>query len=404
LNRVLVAGVAVQGLVQSSRPCLVSNLESVIFFGRFLLGDGAYVSAATVYNFIDYSELGGAHASEGDRAACRDLIKTGSRSFYAASLLLPELIREGAYALYGFCRLSDDAVDVENGNGGAVARLRARLDGVYSGQPIGEAADRCLADAVRRFAIPRATFDALMEGFDWDSEGRVYHTLVDVEAYGERVAGSVGAMMAALMGARDPAMVERACDLGVAMQLTNIARDVGEDARNGRLYLPRDWMVEAGIDPDVWLANPVFTSAIGAMTQRLLDRADALYKRADQAIARLPATVRPAIFAARLLYAEIGKVVASQKYDSVASRARTTAPRKAWLVGAAMQRAAKPVPKAILPIKDGMDRPLVAAVVNESVTLPSIQKGKPTVSDDINWVLDLFSDLEQRDRMERQRS
>jgi 15-cis-phytoene synthase len=228
-------------------------------------------------------------------------------------------------------------------------------------------------------------------------------TLVDVEAYGERVAGSVGAMMAALMDARSPALVERACDLGVAMQLTNIARDVGEDARNGRLYLPRDWMIEAGIDPQAWLANPVFTPAIGAITQRLLERADVLYKRADQAIARLPATVRPAIFAARLLYAEIGKVVASLKYDSVSTRAHTSAPRKAWLVGAAMQRAARPVPKAALPVQDGVKRALVNAVVQERASLPVIERAKPSVADDINWVLDLFSDLEHRDRMERQR-
>lgn len=361
------------------------------------------MSAATVYSFLDYANSAGLHASEEDRAACRELIKTGSRSFYAASLLLPENIREGAYALYGFCRLSDDAVDVENGNGGAVARLRARLDGVYGGQPMGEAADRCLADVVARFAIPHATFDALMEGFDWDSAGRHYHTLEDVEAYAERVAGSVGAMMAALMGSRSPAMVERACDLGVAMQLTNIARDVGEDARNRRLYLPRNWMIEDGLDPDNWLASPVFNAQIGALTRRLLARADELYRRADQAIARLPATVRPAIYAARLLYAEIGKVIASQNYDSVSTRARTSAPRKAWLVGAAMQRAAKPAPKALLPIQDGINRPLVAAVVNEIVPSVGISKAKPSVSDDINWVLDLFADLEQRDRMERQR-
>jgi 15-cis-phytoene synthase len=365
--------------------------------------DQVHVSAATIYSFENYDSGALGHASESDRAACRALIKTGSRSFYAASLLLPEAIREGAYALYGFCRLSDDAVDLENGNHGAVARLRARLDGVYSGAPMREAADLCLADVVVRFGIPRATFDALMEGFEWDAHGRHYHSLADVEAYGERVAGSVGAMMAALMNARSPALVERACDLGVAMQLTNIARDVGEDARNGRLYLPRDWMAEAGIDPDSWLQEPVFNAQIGAMTCRLLARADELYKRADQAIARLPATVRPAIYAARLLYAEIGKVVASQNYDAISTRARTTSTRKAWLVGAAMQRAAKLAPKAILPIQDGINRPLVAAVVNEKMRMPVISKARPTVTEDINWVLDLFADLEHRDRMERQR-
>lgn len=367
------------------------------------------MSAATIYSFNQDEDghiLGlrrdrSLHANDADRAACRDMIKTGSRSFYAASLLLPEQIREAAYALYGFCRLSDDAVDVENGEGSAIARLRIRLDGVYIGAPNSEAADRCLADVVRRFGIPRAMFDALMEGFEWDVAQRSYHTLQDVEAYGERVAGSVGGMMAALMDARSPAMVERACDLGVAMQLTNIARDVGEDARNGRLYLPRDWFSQAEVDADQWLTNPVFTPVIGAMTQRLLARADELYKRADQAIARLPATVRPAIYAARLLYAEIGKVVASHRFDSVSTRARTSAARKAWLVGAAMQRAAKAIPKTPLPIQDGIKRALVAAVVNETSPPLVLTKPAPTVKDDINWVLDLFSDLEQRDRQER---
>lgn len=369
------------------------------------------MSAATIYSFnqTDDVDLGlrqrsaGLHASDADRIACRDMIKTGSRSFYAASLLLPEQIREAAYALYGFCRLSDDAVDVENGEGGAIARLRVRLDAVYGGQPISEAADRCLADVVVRFGIPRAMFDALMEGFEWDVAQRSYQTLDDVEAYGERVAGSVGGMMAALMDARSPAMVERACDLGVAMQLTNISRDVGEDARNGRLYLPREWMLELSIDPDAWVKNPVFTPEIGTLTARLLARADVLYKRADQAIARLPATVRPAIYAARLLYAEIGNVVASHKYDSVTTRAHTSAGRKAWLVGAAMQRAAKAVPKAVLPVQDGIKRALVAAVVQEPAPALVLTKPPPTVKGDINFVLDLFSDLEQRDRMERSR-
>jgi phytoene synthase len=346
---------------------------------------------------------GGPLASDADRAACRDLIKTGSRSFYAASLLLPEAIRDGAYALYGFCRLSDDAVDIGQGQMGAVTRLRARLDGIYSGAPEDHAADRCLSDTVRQFAIPRALFDALMEGFEWDATGRHYHSLADVEAYGERVAGSVGGMMAALMGARSPEMVERACDLGVAMQLTNIARDVGEDAHNGRLYLPRDWMVDMGIDPEAWLACPLFEPELGQIVARLLARADELYKRADQAIARLPATVRPAIFAARLLYAEIGVVIARHKYDSLTTRATTTAGRKAWLVGAAMQRAAKPVPKARLNVEQGLQRPLVAAIVQEPLPTPQSPKAGTSVTDDIHWVIDLFAELEQRDRRARLR-
>lgn len=338
------------------------------------------------------------YATPSDRAACRDLIKTGSHSFYSASLLLPEALREAAYALYGFCRLSDDAVDVENGQGDAIARLRGRLDGVYSGRPQTEAADRCLADVVRAYGIPRAVFDALLEGFEWDVAGRTYETLADVEEYGERVAGSVGAMMAALMDVRGAAMVERACDLGVAMQLTNIARDIGEDARQGRLYIPRAWLREAGIDPASWLSQPDFSPAIAVLTERLLARAEELYRRADQAIARLPATVRPAIYAARLLYAEIGKVIRAQGYDSVSKRASTTAARKAWLVGAAMQRAARRAPKGELSIARGVGRPLVAAIVQSPPGFGPANKRKQSVTDDLNWVMDLFSDLETRDR------
>ena len=338
------------------------------------------------------------YATPSDRVACRDLIKTGSHSFYSASLLLPEALREAAYALYGFCRLSDDAVDVENGQGDAIARLRRRLDGIYSGRPQTEAADRCLADVVRAYGIPRAVFDALLEGFEWDVSERTYETLADVEDYGERVAGSVGAMMAALMGVRDAAMVERACDLGVAMQLTNIARDIGEDARQGRLYVPRAWMREEGIDPEAWLANPKFSPAIARLTERLLSRAEELYRRADQAISRLPATVRPAIFAARLLYAEIGKVVRAQGYDSISKRASTTAARKAWLVGAAMQRAARPAPKGELAIARGVSRPLVAAIVQSPPGFGPANRRGQSMKDDLNWVIDLFSDLELRDR------
>ncbi len=86
-------------------------------------------------------------------------------------------------------------------------------------------------------------------------------------------------MMSILMGARTPRILARACDLGVAMQLTNIARDVGEDARAGRLYLPLQWLRSAGIDPEAWLARPVFSAALGAVVQRLLDAADGLYAR-----------------------------------------------------------------------------------------------------------------------------
>jgi phytoene synthase len=275
-------------------------------------------------------------ASSADLAQCRAAIRVGSHSFYLASLLLPDRIRGAAYALYAFCRLSDDAVDEAGGGLTSVTRLSERLDAIYTGRPVDAAVDRALADTVEVYAIPRACFDALLEGLEWDARGRRYDTLEDVIAYAARVAASVGAMMAALMGAREMAVVARACDLGVAMQLTNIARDVGEDARAGRLYLPLNWFAEAGLDAETWLARPGFSPALGEVVARLLAEADKLYQRADAGIVALDGDVRKAIRAARLLYAEIGAEVARNGFDSVSQRAVVPKRKKLALALAAL--------------------------------------------------------------------
>ena len=339
-------------------------------------------------------------AQPADLAACREMIRTGSRSFFTASLLLPDDVREAAYALYGFCRLSDDAVDVEGGEGGSVARLRARLDRIYAGDPAPEPVDRALTDATARFAIPRTLMDALLEGLEWDVSGRTYETLSDVYAYAARVAGSVGAMMAALMGARSPDLVARACDLGVAMQLTNIARDVGEDARIGRLYLPRAWLRDVGIDPEAWLAEPVFNPEIGAVVARLLDQADQLYRRADAGIANLDPAFRPAIFAARRLYAEIGVQLKARGLDSVSRRTTVSTAWKALLVGHVLMSAAhlKPVSPAGPPLAE--TRFLVEAVVadTERLGVRGAERRRGMRADAL-WLIDLFADLEGRSRV-----
>jgi phytoene synthase len=327
------------------------------------------------------------------------MIRVGSRSFNAASRLLPEDVREGAYALYGFCRLSDDVVDLEQGGVEAVGRLRARLDRVYAQRPGADAVERALADAVVRFAIPRALLDALLEGLAWDAEGRAYETLSDVYAYAARVAGSVGAMMAALMDARSPDLVARACDLGVAMQLTNIARDVGEDARAGRLYLPRTWLRTEGVDPDAWLADPAFGPGIASVVGRLLRCADDLYKRADAGIAQLDPDFRAAIFAARHLYADIGARLERRGCDSVSMRVSTPVWRKAALLAKALRRGLKPT--ASTPAGGPLPETafLVEAVVHELVhRVPTARPARRSVDGDLAWVVDLFVSLEGRGR------
>lgn len=271
-----------------------------------------------------------------DLAACRALLSTGSRTFYAASFLLPRQIREPASALYAFCRLADDVIDLGDNSEAALASLYKRLDRAYAGEPEDTPADRAFAATVAQYSIPRTLPEALLEGFAWDAAGRSYDDLADVLAYAARVAGTVGAMMALLMGVRSENAIARATDLGIAMQLTNIARDVGEDARAGRLYLPRRWLREAGIDPDVWLRTPVFTPELGSVIGRLLDVAETLYARAGSGIASLPADCRPGIYAARYLYAEIGHQLKRDGLNSVSHRAYVPVRKKLQLLGRAV--------------------------------------------------------------------
>ena len=337
-------------------------------------------------------------------AACRTLLKGGSRTFHAASLVLPRRVADPAIALYAFCRLADDAVDLGGNRGAAVERLKERLDRAYRGQPMNFPADRAFADVVAHFSIPRELPEALLEGLAWDAEGRRYETLPELYAYAARVAGAVGAMMTLVMGQRAPEIVARACDLGVAMQLTNIARDVGEDARAGRLYLPLSWLRDAGIDPDAWLAKPVFGSEIAAIVQRLLDAADALYGRATLGIAHLPRSCRPGIYAARALYAEIGRELERCGLDSISQRAVVSTRRKLAVLGrtlALLETEWLPARKLAPAIQIDETRFLVEAVA----TMPRRDVVRPAkvgaIEDRVVWVIDLFTRLERRDQLLR---
>jgi len=268
-----------------------------------------------------------------DMEHCVEAIRHGSLSFHAASKLLPRRLRDPALALYAFCRLADDAVDLQPAKADAVLALHERLDMAYAGTPRDAPADRAFAAVIDEFGMPRELPEALLEGLAWDAMERRYASLSDLRAYSARVAAAVGAMMCVLMRVREPNALARACDLGVAMQLTNIARDVGEDAREGRLYLPTDWMHEAGITPEDFLRDPAPTPQIRAMVRRLLREADDRYAWCDAGIAELPLSCRPGIFAARHIYGGINRVVRAGDHDTVTRRARTTGRQKlGWLI------------------------------------------------------------------------
>jgi phytoene synthase len=267
-----------------------------------------------------------------DMDHCREAIRHGSLSFHAASRLLPARVRDPALALYAFCRLADDEVDLNAEKASAVLRLRDRLDLAYAGRPRNAAPDRAFTDLIAEYDMPRALPEALLEGLAWDAMEKRYDSLSDLVSYSARVAASVGAMMCVLMRVRDRNALARACDLGVAMQLTNIARDVGEDAVENRLYLPLDWFADAGRDPDAFLADPEPDPAIRDMVRRLLRSASDLYVRSEAGVKALPIDCRPGILAARYIYAGIGGRVRANGFDSVSHRARTGFGQKlGWL-------------------------------------------------------------------------
>jgi phytoene synthase len=339
-----------------------------------------------------------------DLPALRLLMRGGSKSFFAASLLLPARVRAPATALYAFCRLADDAIDEGDDPHAAMADLRQRLDLIYDGRPRLIDADRALAYVVHHHALPRLLLDALLEGFLWDAQGRRYETLADVQAYGARVAGTVGAMMALVMGARSQQALARACELGVAMQLTNIARDVGEDARNGRLYLPRRWLHEAGVDADAWLQAPVFNPAIASVVQRLLRAADTLYRRAEHGIKALPRDCRPAIRAARLVYAEIGEQLARDGLDSVNRRVVVSKQRKLALMARATGAAVMSpgVAGTHLPVLPAV-RFLVDAAAVPELGAADLAPASRSLNERVVWLIDLFERQAQQHALQHAR-
>jgi phytoene synthase len=221
-----------------------------------------------------------------------------------------------------------------------------------------------------------------------------------------RVAGTVGAMMAMVMDARRPELVSRACDLGVAMQLTNIARDVGEDARCGRLYLPLDWLREAGIDAEVWLARPQCDARLKSVVARLLKAAAELYARADAGIANLPTACRPGMYAARLLYAEIGHELERRGLDSVNQRAVVPWQRKARILADAMVAATRAraalgserLPEAEFLLQSVCEAPTPMPAPRAPVESPREKARWPRVEDRVVWLVDLFERLERRER------
>lgn len=268
----------------------------------------------------------------GSGELARRIMRRHARSFSWAARLLPAQLRADAAILYAWCRRCDDAVDRAPDPGTAQAALvclREELDLIYGPAALGDPVLAGMQDLVARRGLPRFPADELLDGMAMDL-GRVrYQSRDELLVYCHRVAGTVGLMMAHLMGVRDPRALRRADDLGIAMQLTNICRDVAEDQQRDRVYVPAE-LLGPGLLPSE--AGPRLRTAIGEM----LRWADDFYRSGDAGLPALPAACAGAIRAARLIYADIGRVIARRGYDVLSGRVVVSRARKLWLIARAL--------------------------------------------------------------------
>jgi phytoene synthase len=262
-----------------------------------------------------------------------------SKSFALAGKLLPPDCRDDAAVIYAWCRRCDDAIDLADvrARAPALTRLERELDALLAGRPQRDPTLAAFQEVVRRRSIPERYPRELLEGMRMDVEGRRYATFAELEVYCFRVAGTVGLMMCQVMGVGDPRALRHAAHLGIAMQLTNICRDVAEDWRAGRLYLPRELLADDGA------RGALDGGAASRAVAVLLARAEAYYRSGDQGLAALRFRCAVAIRAARLIYSDIGRIIARRRHDVTAGRAFVSLGRKLWLAlrGLALEAAAR---------------------------------------------------------------
>lgn len=272
----------------------------------------------------------------------RASIQKHSKSFALAAKLLPPEVNHAAVVLYAYCRRADDMIDLcpEPEQAAQLQQLQAELAAIYAGVPQSDPLLSRFQRVVREYAVPRVYLDELLLGMQMDTERCRYRTLADLLLYAYRVAGVVGLMMCHVMGVRETRALRHAAHLGMAMQLSNIARDVQEDWQRGRLYIPEALLAECGVEGlDPALGQPLPRTAadgVARATERLLQHADAFYRSGDAGVKYLSLRCGLAIRAARLVYSEISTRVRAQGCDPFAARAVVSRARKLALLGYAV--------------------------------------------------------------------
>jgi phytoene synthase len=274
---------------------------------------------------------------------CQQTAAQSGSSFYYSFLFLPTPRRRAITALYAFCREVDDVVDEVSDRDVARAKLawwRQEIARTFAGSPQHPVA-QALVPVVREFALPPEHFQTVIDGMAMDLEQARYLDFAALETYCYRVAGVVGLMSAEIFGYTDPATRGYARDLGIAFQLTNICRDVGEDARRGRIYLPQEDLTRFAVAPSS-LLRAEHTEAFRALMAFEVGRAQTWYAKA---MAQLPPADRKAQRAGLIMaaiYRKLLEEIARDGYQVLDRRTSLTPLRKLWIAWQTARGTTKP--------------------------------------------------------------
>ncbi len=259
-----------------------------------------------------------------DYRYCKKVTRINSKSFYAAFSCLPKIKAEAVYAVYAFCRAVDDAVDMESDVERAKENLNAlskNLDRVYQGDVPESNGWLAFSDTVKKWDIPKKPFEEQIKGQLYDLEFKPFENLEELYKYCDCVAGSVGRMLLPILATKNRAILnDSAGKIGVAMQLTNILRDVGEDLRDrDRVYLPQDRIKFYKIDIND-LRNSLINDNFISLWEELAKKSEELYEEGLNTISKFDSDSIKPLFLSVVIYRGIHQAVRKNEYDCLSKR------------------------------------------------------------------------------------
>ncbi len=257
----------------------------------------------------------------------QDVLKRAGKTFAFANRFFPQSVREDVARLYAFCRIADDLADNEASPVDDRRRALDKLErSLFDSYTTGDPGPSEVAQLFHRHSVPLVLAHELLLGVRSDLEEQHFETFEDLRTYCFRVASTVGLMLCHIWGVRADDALIKAEALGVAMQLTNISRDIGEDRQRGRFYLPLEWLDEAGTNP----AN-LNVENLRPLLEKTMRTADENYAMGLAGVTDLPQFARFPVQLAAYLYRDIHTQIRANDYDVINRRASTSFGRKLWI-------------------------------------------------------------------------